>query len=93
MLCLMFKNSKKIEHLDLYRPGMVLRGRHKVKIKLQYSNKGEVLRSPYYLMVNVWNQLDVKLLTIVNIVDFKKEIKLHNLKNLVIGKMFVLRSV
>ena len=37
----MFKYSKKIEHLDLYRPDMVLRGRHKVKMKLLYSNKGK----------------------------------------------------
>ena len=57
-------NSKKIEHLDLYRPDKVLRGRHEVKMKLQYFNEGKVLRSPYYLMVNLWNQLDVKLQTI-----------------------------
>ena len=37
-------------------------------------------------MVNLWNQLDVKLKTIGNIVDFKNEIKLYNLKNLIIGK-------
>ena len=43
MLCFMFKYSKKIEHLDLYRPDMVSRGRNKVKMKLQYSNKGKYL--------------------------------------------------
>ena len=32
-----------------------------MKMKSQYSNKGKVLRSPYYLLVNLWNQLDVKL--------------------------------
>ena len=37
-------------------------------------------------MVNSWNQLDAKLHTIGNIVDIKKEIKLYNLKNLIIGK-------
>ena len=37
-------------------------------------------------MVNLWNQLDVKLQTIGHIVDFKKEIKRYNLENLIIGK-------
>ena len=59
MLCLVFKYSKKQINLDEHRPDMVLCGRHKVKIKLAFSNKGRVLKSPYYLAVHLWNQLEV----------------------------------
>ena len=39
-----------------------------MKMKLQYYNQGKVLRGPYYLVVNLWNQLDVKLQTFGKIV-------------------------
>ena len=37
-------------------------------------------------MIDLSIKLDVTLTTIGNIVDFRKEIKLYNLKNLIIGK-------
>ena len=45
---------KSIENVETHhRPDLVLRDRHKVKIKLPYSNKDRVLKSPYYLSVNL----------------------------------------
>ena len=35
---------------------MVLRGRHRVKMKFGFSNNGRVLKSPFYLAVHLWNQ-------------------------------------
>ena len=37
-------------------------------------------------MIDLWIKLDVTLQMIGNIVDFKKEIKLYYLKNLIVGK-------
>ena len=47
-----------MDKLDCDRPDIMLRGRDKVKMKLAYSNKERVLKSRYYLAVNLWNQLD-----------------------------------
>ena len=63
MLCLVFKYSKKLINLVEHRPDMVLRGRHKVKMKLAFSNKRRVLKSPYYLAVNLWDQLEIDVQT------------------------------
>ena len=35
----------------MYRPIIVLRGRHKIKMKLPYSNKDRVFKSPGYLIL------------------------------------------
>ena len=42
----------------MYRPKIVLRSRHKIKMKLAYSDKDQVLKSPYYMVISLWNQLD-----------------------------------
>ena len=56
MLNFVFKYSNDIQNVYITRPAMEFRGRHKVKMKLPHSLKERVLRSPYYLAVDVWNQ-------------------------------------
>ena len=51
MLNLVSKYGKKRENLDMYRPNVTLRGRHKIKMKLLYSNKDRLLKGSYYMSV------------------------------------------
>ena len=46
-----------------------------VKMKLAYSNKERVLKSPYYLAVNPWNQLDETIQLSKDKKEFKKILK------------------
>ena len=82
MLCLVFKYSKKQINLDEHRPDMVLRRRHKVKMKLAFSNKGRVLKSPYYLAVHLWNQLEVDVQTSICKKDFRQKLYFIDFNNL-----------
>ena len=82
MLKLVFKYSKSIENVETRRPDVVLRDRHKVKMKLPYSNKDRVLKSPYYISVNLWNQLDSDVQNIVSKGEFKKRIRALDLDEL-----------
>ena len=82
MLCLVFKYSKKQINLDEHRPDMVLRGRHKVKMKLAFSNKGRVLKSPYYLAVHLWNQLEVDVQMSICKKDFRQKLYFIDFNNL-----------
>ena len=61
---------------------MVLRGRHKVKMKLAFSNKGRVLKSPYYLAVHLWNQLEVDVQTSICKKDFRQKLYFIDFNNL-----------
>ena len=38
---------------------IVVRTRPKVKLKLEFSKKQRLLNSPYYLIVELWNQMGV----------------------------------
>ena len=51
-----YKCSLKGSNIDSYRPDVVLRTRAKVKLKLEFIIKQRVLKSPYYLLVKLWNQ-------------------------------------
>ena len=64
---------------------MVLRGRHKIKMKLLYSNEDQVLKSPYYMDINLWNQLDEKTQSIESREEFKRKLKLMNIDTLQLG--------
>ena len=85
MLKLIFKLSKSEENVELYRPDIRLRGREKVRMHKPYSNKERVLKSPYYLAVNLWNQLDEEMQTIQNRFDFKKRLNFVDVDSLKIG--------
>ena len=50
-----------------------------------YSNKERVLKSPYYLAVNMWNQLDEEVQKILNRFDFKKRLNFVDVDSLKIG--------
>ena len=81
MLCLVFKYSKEQIHLMSINL-MVLCGRHKVKMKLAFSNKGRVLRSPYYLIVHLWNQLEADVQTSICKKDFRQKLYFMDFNNL-----------
>ena len=56
----------------MYRSDLVLRGRHKVKMKLTYSNKDHALQSPYYqiLAISLWNQLEFDVHNFASLAEF-----------------------
>ena len=54
----MYKCSQCEERVDSYRPKVELRARPKVKMKITFTKKERVLRSPYYLCNTLWDQLD-----------------------------------
>ena len=55
---------------------------HKFK---PYSNKERVMKSPYCLAVNLWNQLDEEMQTTQNRFDFKKRLNVVDVDSLKIG--------
>ena len=75
MLNFVFKYSKDIQNVNITKPAMELRKRHKVKMKLLHSLKERVLRSPYYLAVDVWNQLDENVQKTDCVWKYKKQLK------------------
>ena len=58
MLKMMYKYSQYEEYVDQYRPKVELRARPKVKMKVAFTRKERVLKSPYYLCNKLWDQLD-----------------------------------
>ena len=51
-------------------------------MKLMYTVKERVLRSPYYIAVNLWNQIDEDIQSIDDIEKFKRHVKALDLDNL-----------
>ena len=58
MLKMMYKYSQYEEYVEQYRPKVELRARPKVKMKVAFTRKERVLKSPYYLCNKLWDQLD-----------------------------------
>ena len=58
MLTLMYKFSQNIENVNRYRPDISLRTGPKVKMKVPFTDKDRVLRSPYYKCNSLWDKLD-----------------------------------
>ena len=50
-----------------------------------YSNKERVLKSPYYLAENLWNQLDEVMQTIQTRFNFKKRLNFVDVDSFKIG--------
>ena len=69
MLNLVFKYSKRRENLD--GTSIVLRDRHKIKMKFPYSNKDRVLKSPSYMSIDLWNRLEEETQSIEAREEFK----------------------
>ena len=49
MLKIMYKLSLNKEYVDLYHPEGILRTQPKVKMKIDFTDKERVRRSPFYL--------------------------------------------
>ena len=79
MLKMMYKLSLKEENVNTYRPDVVLRTAPKVKMKIGFTDKERVRRSPYYLCNNLWDRLNSTLQKSVNMFEFSKGICCLNL--------------
>ena len=75
MLKLMYKLSCDNENVNKYRPERVLRTAPKVKMKMDFTNKERVRRSPYYLANQLWDKLDSGTQLSANVFEFAN--KLH----------------
>ena len=82
MLSLMYKLSKEEDNVERYRPEMLLRTGPKVKMKIAFTNKERVLRSPYYVCNRLWDKLDSDIQASKTVVDFKNNLKKINLKEM-----------
>ena len=61
VLKLIHKYSKVTENVDRRWITTFVRGSRKVKMKLLFSDKTKVRKSPYYRGVHLWNQIDYKI--------------------------------
>ena len=58
-----------------YRPDILLRTGPKVKMKLAFTDKERVLRSPYYMCNRLWDKLDSTIQLSKDIFEFKSNLK------------------
>ena len=56
MLKFMYKLSRDVENVNMYRPERVLRTAPKVKMKIDFTDKERVRRSPYYIGNWLWDR-------------------------------------
>ena len=82
MLKLMYKLSLKFENVNMYKPERVLRTAPKVKMKIDFTDKERVRRSPYYIGNQLWDKLDSEIQSSKNIVEFAKRLQAIDLLNL-----------
>ena len=70
-----------MENVNRYRPEITLRTGAKVKMKVKFTGKQRVYRSPYYLCTQLWDKLDdhesIQLSS--NIIEFKPKSQNHNI--------------
>ena len=64
-----------MENVDTHRPDRILRTAPKVKMKIEFTDKERVRRSPYYKCIQLWNGLDSQVQTSVNIYEFVNKIR------------------
>ena len=82
MLKMMYKLSKDESNIERYRPEMLLRTGPKVKMKVAFTNKERVLKSPYYLCNKLWEKMDSKVQMAQNVVEFKTMLNKMDLTDL-----------
>ena len=75
MLKIMYKLSRDAENVNTYRPEVTLRTGPKVKMKIAFTDKERVCKSPYYLCNNLLNKLDSSIQRSKNIYEFKDQLK------------------
>ena len=57
-------------NVDRYRPERVLRTAPKVKMKVEFTDRERVLRSPFYVCNRLWDKLDSETQLSANITAF-----------------------
>ena len=82
MLKMMYKLSQEDNNIEHYRPEMLLCTGPKVKMKIVFTKKERVLRSPYYLCNILWDKLDSTAQRAKNVVEFKNILKKMDLTEL-----------
>ena len=74
MLALMYKLSKIKENVNSVKPVRQLRTGPKVKMKIAFTDKDRVLRSPYYKCNSLWDKLSSEIQLSGNIFEFKSKL-------------------
>ena len=78
----MYKLSQNHDALNVHRPDRILRNRDKLKLKIAFSNKDRVKKSPFYLCNNIWKKLSIEMQHCDNIYEFKKHLRKSNLSDM-----------
>ena len=65
-------NSKVESYLEIKRPEINLRSRHKIKFTMPVTKLTKVLRSPFYRGVSLWDRLSVEVQQATTKVRFKQ---------------------
>ena len=71
MLMLIYKLSLDDANVNMYRPERMLRTGPKVKMKVPFTDKERVLRSPYYTGTRLWDSLECNVQHSACMHDFK----------------------
>ena len=82
MLKMMYKLSLCDENVNRYRPEVVLRTAPKVKMKVDFTDKDRVRRSPYYECNRLWDKLDSSVQRSNSKIEFTKQVLCMNLSDL-----------
>ena len=75
MLKLMYKLSQDVSNVNSSRPERILRTAPKVKMKIDFTDKERVMRSPYYVGNRLWDKLDSTTQTSKNIFEFANRLR------------------
>ena len=80
MLKMMYKLSKTEDNVDRYRPEMLLQTGPKVKMKIAFTDKERVKKSPYYLCNQLWERLESNIQLSSTLVEFKNNLRCVNVQ-------------
>ena len=61
--------------MNTYRPEMLLRTGPKVKMKVSFTDKERVRRSPFYVCNRLWDKLDSSVQLSKTMLEFKNSLK------------------
>ena len=75
MLKMMYKLSRIESNIDHFRPDRVLRTAPKVKMKIEFTDKERVCKSPFYLCNRLWDKLEADIQLLQNPFIFSNVIK------------------
>ena len=75
MLILMYKLSKIKDNVNEIRHDRLLRTSPKVKMKIPFTDKERVLRSPYYKCNTLWDRLSSDIQLSENMFEFKAKLR------------------